>query len=578
MDQFKTFMDTLDSDPGDKLVIMLGDCAIAEGVVASRLLRFADASPQTMSSIGAVDIREYARGIVLVVARKLAQSQYGEVRRIQKYLVFCFMKYVWFATQDSATPDPLGIGGDKGPLADLVYQVNVQENLEYLITHPRAQCLQKNTGSFPVLLLLPGDSLKKVGPHLEELSTRSLVICLSKTLEFCQQHGVTPDIVIQLDTHGQQKNYYPADMDLSGSWLVALSCAPACTYLDRFAGVFWIDTFHPGSYGNSYEMRNSWLSSLIPMLGAAELMRPSRLLVAGADLAYPAKPETPVLSDVENVGSVNGMEFPVRMIDGTTGTTGHQFLATAYEAEVIASEFALNMGTVSFNLTQSGLLDPSVFEPKGPGGFGDLPTVNREAFQVMMARAWKEGQRPDANAINRWVHEQLKNARFLVRQATTLSVMDDPGAVKGNPLLSAAKLVSHLHPAPDDETQLFMSRKVLERYLAILEQRAAGFRLAAWARQGKEAVILGMLDEEVTLTAALRKRFPEMALTFKPSWEQVAQGHPEYVMPRLLPKRLPKWAVVLMSRRYREAGDYLFSLLPMDNVLMAEDVLEAPWP
>ena len=445
------------------------------------------------------------------------------------------------------------------------------------MTHPRARALERSDVSFPVLLLLPGESVRRIGPHLRELSRRFLVICLSKTLKFCQEHGVTPDVVVQLDTHPQQQNFYPDDMDLSASWLVALSCVPGSRYMGRFAGVFWIDAFAPQAYGSTYELRNSWLSSFIPMLGTAELFKPSRLLAAGCDLATPTSCHVETATDVEDVAAVNANAIRVRMIDGAMGDTKLQFLATAFEAETIVSEFALKMGTVSSNVTQSGILNPDCFEPQGPEFFLDLPHIDRTAFARAMRSAWSDGKRPEANVIKRWVHDQIPNARFLVKQAEALSSLDDPQALKGNPMLSASKLISHLHTPPDERTELQMSRTIIERFERALKQRAADFRFSDWAGRGKEIVVLTMMGE-ADAVASLGKRYPTARFSQRHSWEVEAERHPAYLMPWLIPTTFPTLAVILMTRRYREAGDYLLSLLPLDHVLIVEDLLEAPWP
>ena len=308
--------------------------------------------------------------------------------------------------------------------------------------------------SLPVLLLAPGPSLNSLIPHTKALNERFVTLCLSRTLRFCQEQGVVPDIVVQLDTHGEQQNYYPEDMDFSKCWLFALSCAPVKKYINRFAGVFWIDTFEPEAFREGYEIRNSWLSSLIPMLGVAELFHPSKLLLAGSDLAYSdnntgyfnggetGAEQEGKLTDQEALAAVNCFHFPVRLANGGIGKTNLQLFATAYEAETIIAELTLNMKTACYNITPGGLLNPDVLAPAAPVDFIREPILDRVAFQQAMGEALKADDLPDARVVKRALPKLLQQAEFMLRQADALNASGDPKALANNPVLSAGKLIS----------------------------------------------------------------------------------------------------------------------------------------
>ncbi|MFH1913508.1 MAG: 6-hydroxymethylpterin diphosphokinase MptE-like protein [Pseudomonadota bacterium] len=580
-----TCIDLLTKDhlQGNPLVIMLGDCRTSQGVTPARLVRFPDASPETMAAIGRIPLGELRGGVVLAVASALAETGYEAVRRIQKHLVYCLIKYIWFPSQDTATPDPLGLGGDKGPLAYLVYQVSGMENLPHILSWPRTKSLEGALTPMPVLLLLPGDSLNDLAPHLPALAERFLIICLSKTLAFCNDAGVTPDIVIQLDTHGEQHNFYPSDMDLSKSWLVALSCIPASRYLHRFAGIFWIDTYDPCLFDDDYEIRNSWLSSFIPMLGAAELLRPPILLVAGADLAFGCRADGPCstdddlpLSAAQGLVGVGSKPFAARLGNGQIGTTTMQFMATAYEAETIAAELLLKGGTGCYNISRTGLLDPAVFEHADPAAFLAAPAIDRTVFSQGMERASRVGL-PKVAGAKRMLYEQLSIAETLVHQAQALAAAPEPEKFADNPLLSATKLLTHLHPVADTATRIHIALELIRRYRDALRQRITGFRLADWTDRGKTLPLLCLPDERDALLAALSQRFPKARWHALHTWENNS-NRTATLRVGALPQFLHDHPVTLISRRYADCADYLLRLLPTNTSLIVEDLLAAPWP
>lgn len=141
---FATKIDSLDEYDGQSLVIVLGQCQLPDDIDPARVMRFPDASGATLQVLGGVDMRVYQAGITLVVASALVEPNFAMVRLIQKHLLFSYIKYIWFPSQDTVTPDPLGVGGDKGPFANLVYDVNKLQNLPYLMGCPRTKDLEES--------------------------------------------------------------------------------------------------------------------------------------------------------------------------------------------------------------------------------------------------------------------------------------------------------------------------------------------------------------------------------------------------------------------------------------------------
>lgn len=88
-----------------------------------------------------------------------------------------------------------------------------------------------NTAAFLFSFLLPGPSPVKIGPFLKELSRHCAIIAISRTLQFCLQHDVYPDFVVQLDTFLAQKHFYEKIDKKLPTTLISLSISPIISYL-----------------------------------------------------------------------------------------------------------------------------------------------------------------------------------------------------------------------------------------------------------------------------------------------------------------------------------------------------------
>lgn len=585
---FITKIDTLDEYDGKSQVILLGDCRLSETIDPERLHRFVDAGAETLDSISAMDVPIFKDGVTLVVSSELIGKAYSSVRLIQKYLVFIYTKYVWFSKSDTAVPDPFALGHDKGPLADLLYQVNMLDNFPYLVGGCPAKIVEGKVPPVPCLLLAPGPSLSKMGPHIKELSKRFLVISLSRSLFFCREHGVTPDIVLQLDTHGEQQNFYPKDMNFSKTWLFALSCAPVRKYCHRFAGVFWIDTFNPAAYGAQYEIRMSWLSSLIPMFGVAELFQAPRILMAGSDLAevsgaYYNDTDEGIdsqgdLTDAQECAAVysgpDRKRFPLRLNDGRVGKTRMQFLATAFEAESIAMELTQ---TAFHNLSKGSALSAEIFPYAPPESFLDEPELNKKVLNKIMHAVLRSGLQPDEKYLQRWLREKKKAADAL-KHSVEVAILTDPQTLIDNPLYSAGKLLFFLHKISKPRNRFHISRMVIHRFHASVRKDMLLFSLKGRTAMGKTVPVYCYPHERSALEAALAKRFPQAKWEFRNTWSDFNEPLENRLLVSRLPAMLEREPLSLMTRRYAEAADYILDYSDLDSYLIAEDVLEAPWP
>ncbi|NDY56684.1 DUF115 domain-containing protein [Desulfovibrio sulfodismutans] len=586
---FTTKLDVLDNYDGASLVVMLGACDPGAEVPAENILRFSEVDGASLSVISRLNPFLMRHGVTLLVSSHFVREAFFWVRQIQKSLVFNYTKYVWFPKQDTSTPDPFDLGHDKGPLADLAYRCNVLENLPFLMAYPRAKAIQDMGLSCPVLALSPGPSLVGLRPHFAELAARFLVVCISRSLEFCHFCGVVPDVVVQLDTHPEQATFYKPEMDFSHSWLLMLSSAPVKKYASRFAGAFAIDTFLPQAFKEAYDMRCSWLSSLIPTLGAVELFCPKTVLLAGADLSYSgskyfngglqnASHVKPVNFDhFTEIAAVRNGHFPVRMIDGQVGETTLQFMATANEAETVAQEISRKNRTAFFNVTGSGILDPSIFATAAPEDFLQEPLLDRRVLREAMEKARHNRQEIHSVSVRKYIRLHTQRSEALLPQARMI-VSGPPDSPAATQLLSAGKLITFLHPLQSPKDGLQLCLKLVEKYHKAASRAETLQRLNDMASEGQEIPVLALTDEMEDISARLSARFPRGAWKRHYSLGRTENPNWFFLSSRKIPEFIGSHPVILASSQYMDAYDYLLSLLPCDHVCCIEDLLRLPWP
>lgn len=592
---FTTTIDVLDTYDGQSLVIVLGDCQIPENIDQGHVISFTNASSETLQAIGSIDVRAFQFGISLVISSELAESEFERVRLIQKHLVFCYVKFVWFPKQDTFTPDPFGMGGDKGPLAGMVYDINKLENLPWLMSGTRTKDIENSLPPTPVLLLAPGPSLLEIAPHLKDLSQRFLVICLSRSLNFCQEHGVTPDIVVQLDTHGEQENFYPSDMDFSKTWLIGLSCAPMAKYLNRFAGVYWIDTFEGNAFdGDPYEMHTSWLSSLIAMMGVANLFSPPKALMVGSDLSFKTscyyngssegEPGEASLSKADELEAVrmqdeealNRYDFPIRLNDGSVGTTRLQFLATAFEAESISNQM---LDTSQFyNLSNHSILGETYIPYSPPESHLNDPILDRRKLFKVLGLISQAGQHPKERAVQILLKERLQRDEILLREATLMKYSGESPVLQGNPLLSAGKILTNLHSVRKDETKFNLVWNLIRKERALVVKNMLLFRLKGWVSIGKSVPVYCYPHEQADLEAEFTRRFPKGKWEFRQTWSLYGDQMSNRIPVRSVTAHLESEPISLMTRSYADSANYILSVFEFESYLIIEDILESSWP
>jgi hypothetical protein len=87
------------------------------------------------------------------------------------------------------------------------------ENISKLASNPSAHSLQDAFSDRPAIIIDPGPALEKNAPLLRQLKTKALLISFSYALQTLKKLGVTPDVVIVLDSQDVREHFvgYPVE-------------------------------------------------------------------------------------------------------------------------------------------------------------------------------------------------------------------------------------------------------------------------------------------------------------------------------------------------------------------------------
>jgi hypothetical protein len=386
----QTYIDRIGPIPPEALVVCLG----VSPPPACRALVFTEYGPPDLARIQSVGPQEMKGGLVFIINSSTYRQHKAFVDFIQRHLSWLYCKFVHYPSFLNI-PDPCGLHGPKPP--NIPNEINRNRNMPLLLRAPLTDSLALANIRLPLLLVLPGPSLDRLAPQVKDLSRVCLVACLSRTLSFCLEHGVEPDFLVQLDTAWRQTYFLPAGPALPHCTLVALSLAPIHDLMQRFRGVFFMDSFDPEILPNPARLRESWLSSLFPCLGLAEALASPLVLVAGADLSFSSagqyhgqatqSGDSATLYPSGKPPEVVLGNFTVPDIHGRTTTTNLNYFASAYEASLFAQQIAKTTGARFRNATGTGILDPEWYPLLRDVELAALRPIDRKAFLHKMDTA-----------------------------------------------------------------------------------------------------------------------------------------------------------------------------------------------
>jgi hypothetical protein len=370
----------------EQFVVCLGRPDQLPSLPQERLLVADTVDEAALDRISHLDPRRMGAGLVVVTTRAEHARNPRNVLRAQKILAFLYAKFVELPVKSTRIPDPMGLRPEDTP-PEFLHLLNKYRNTPFHLQHCLVDKLRDKAIGMPCLLLLPGPSLQLLKDQLPELSRRYLVVTISRVLPLLRECGVTPDVLVQLDTVPLQEHFHHPDDRFPNSVLLSLSHAPIRSFAPRFRQLFFIDSFDLSVLPNPSRLRESWLSSLLACLGATEALHAPKVLLAGVDLRLlgnniyysedgdslnaPLQTE-PLTSCADKLFTSD--------VSGREARTTLQFFATAAETELFARAINANIGTTFHNLSPWSLLDPEVCQPMTTEQALASPELDKSSF------------------------------------------------------------------------------------------------------------------------------------------------------------------------------------------------------
>lgn len=593
-----SFLAVIDTVPpvAEQFVVCLGRPAQIPSLPANRLLVLYRVDEAALERIKGIDLRLMASGLVVVTSREEHARSPRLVLRAQKLLAYLYAKYVELPAYSTRIPDPVGLRPVETP-PEFLHVLNRYRNTPMHLQHCLVDKLRDTAVGLPCLLLLPGPSLGLIKDRLPELARRHLIVTISRVLPFLRACGVKPDVLVQLDTVPLQEHFHHPDDRYPESVLLALSMAPIRTFAPRFRRVFFIDSFDLGVLPNPARIRESWLSSLLACLGAAEALHAPKVLLAGVDLRLlgadvyyngqsgaqlapqePAPPQPELRqADTQQAEPLTSRYNLVSTPDmnGRTASTTLQFFATAAETEMFAREIQASLGTTFHNLSPYSLLDPEVCAPMTQDQALEAPVLDKAAF---LAKADQAAARPEQirlPVLRAQCASTLEDAR---RSRDLLSCLRcaDPDAVRQHPYYSyVAANLPWFRPAGADNLGR-LAENLADEMLAAVRFARNVAALHCQAAKGAAVPVLCTAEEEAETVARLGR--------LRPGWDWRCLGiqtlDPGRVQPTgggLELAALHDWMrhqdVLLVAPACAREFHYALSLIAGDNVLDAEELL-----
>jgi len=577
------FLAVIDEIPpvSEQLVVCLGRPKRIPQLPKDRLLVLYRVDEAALARIADIDLRRMAAGLVVVTSRDEHARNPRNVLRAQKLLAYLFIKYVDLPMVSTRIPDLLGLRPADTP-PEFLHLLNRCRNTPLHLQHCLVDKLRDKAVGLPCLLLLPGPSLQLIRDRLPELSRRYLIVTISRVLPFLRACGVKPDVLVQLDTVPLQEHFHHPDDRYPDTVLLALSMAPIRSFAPRFRRLFFIDSFDLSMLPNPARIRESWLSSLLACLGAAEALHAPKVLLAGVDLRLlgdgvyfsdqnehsPAPPQTDPLTSQDLMVAAPDM-------NGLQASTTLHFFATAAETELFARDIQASQGTSFHNLSPYSLLDPEICAPMTQEQALEAPELDKAPFlaKADQAAAMQEHIRlPELRAQCADILEDARRSRDILGCLRCA----DPGAVQQHPYARyAAANLPWFRPAGADNLGRLAENLAHEMYVATRFARNVA-ALHCQAAKGVAVPVLCTAEEEAETVARLSR--------LRPGWswrclgiQTLCSGCAQPSSGSLELNVLHDWMrfqdVLLIAPGCAREFHYALSLIAGDNVLATEELL-----
>ena len=578
-----SFLAVVDEAPpvSEQFVVCLGRPSRMPPLPKDRLLVMGRIDEAALGRLARIDPRRMAAGLIVVTAREEHARNPRNVLRAQKLLALLYAKYVELPVKSTRIPDFMGLRPADTP-PEYLHLLHRYRNTPFLLQHCLVDKLRDRRVGMPCLLLLPGPSLQLLKARLPELSRRYLIVTISRALPFLRECRVAPDVLVQLDTVPIQEHFHHPDDRYPNSVLLALSLAPIQSFAPRFRRLFFIDSFDLSVLPNPARIRESWLSSLLACLGAAEALHAPKVLLAGADLRLLGQDvyyceQQGSEEATRHEGPMTSQDGMVTLADaqGRQVRTPLQFFATAAEAELFAQDIRTALGTTFHNLSPRSLLDPGICAPMSQEEALEAPELDKAAFlsKADQASAMKEQiNLPELRAL---YARDLADARQ-GRDILTCLRYSAPETVQQHPCYRyVAANVPWFRPAGADNLGRLAENLANELCVATRFARNVA-ALHCQAAKGVAVPVLCTAEEEAETVARLNR--------LRPGWSWRCMGIHALDADRARPScgavELPvlhDWmrfqAVLILAPGCAREFHYALSVVTGDNVVDLEELL-----
>jgi hypothetical protein len=472
------YANTKHSDDGS-LFIYLGTKKIAN---VKRSLSFTVVTKEVVQAIKRIPIHDLRDGVTVVINLDNYVRDKQFVDAIQKHLAMTYCKYVLFPRQSDTIPDLAGVRNRDGRIL-IPREIQRAENIHLYLRSPLCNKLKGLGKAMPVAILLPGPSLKKAAPLLNELKKKCLIICVPRTVEFCRQAGVEPDFVVSLDTIAYMQHWVRPSKPFPNTYLVALSPGALAKPAQCYRGLFLMESFDTSILPRAYRLRESWLSCSISALGLAELLESQLVFLVGGDHSWEGQgatgggywnskqtlrdrhgevdnplPQPPKCNEHLGPAMVKDLEewtcrdipndarmhtqstdasmpglpdnyaaFTLADRSGKQVQTFFHYYAISAELEQVAQEMAIQVGTTCYLLEGCGILSADIFKEGGLEKLQTLCPIDRERFLASVDVVHSRKERIDYAAYADSLDE-LANA--VDRHSAFLSFCYHDGKIK----------------------------------------------------------------------------------------------------------------------------------------------------
>lgn len=398
---FKTFVGIDEFvDDGYSLCFFLG-VKPPSTLPRQRKLFFPAVSDSVLQAVKDLSPKVLENGVSLVINPETYEAEKKLVDAVQRHLAYLYVKYVVFPSQSFTIPDNYNVRKEEG-VGSILREWVMAKNLPLHLRFPLCDVLKELKLNLPVLILLPGPSLAEVGPYLKEMRKKCIIVCVARSLAYCMDHDCPPDFVVHLDTDIKMQHLFPREDVFPESFLVSLSPANISEVYDKFAGIFFKDSFNLSALKNEFRLRESWLSCSISCFGMAEVLNASKVFIAGGDHSWAGvavdistgTTEDKKNSRVDFVGPIKvfsrfpdqgiskGSGFDVFELPDVSGKrvkTAFNYFAIAEEINSIGKEF-WDRGVECCRISPDGILNGDIFPVAGTEDVLSLVDIDRKAL------------------------------------------------------------------------------------------------------------------------------------------------------------------------------------------------------